>query len=254
MHEEERQDHADHADVEYTHNVHGHPGRSQARWGGHDALVVHQAQAPTGQGHGDDADEDRAEHLVIAEDGDHQEAHGGEQRAGFAQGAELDQRGRAIDDDTRGFQADQPQEQTHAGAHGEAQADRDAVEQPFADPREGQDHEQHTGHKHRAEGGFPVVAHGADHGVGEEGVEAHARRQADRPVGVQAHQQATECCSDTGGDECRTMIDPGVGHDVGVDENDVSHGDEGCQTGNQLGLHRGAVQAEFEQTFQQAIA
>ncbi|MNI57158.1 hypothetical protein D3C73_1122020 [compost metagenome] len=254
MHEEERQDHADHADVEDAGDVHGHPGRGQARRCRHDPFVMHQAQAPTGEGNGDDADEDRTEHFVIAEDGDHQEAYGREQWARFAQGAELDQGGRAINDDARSFQTDQTEEQTDAGAHGEAQADRDAVEQPFANPREGQNHEQHTGDKHRTKRGFPVVAHGADHGISEERVQTHARRQADRPVRVQAHQQAAQCSGDTGGDERRAVIDPGVSHDVRVDENDVGHRDEGSQTGNQLGLHRGAMQAEFKQALQQAIA
>lgn len=226
-----------------------------ARLGGVDMiLVVHDAQAPTGEGHGDDADEDRAEHFVVAEDRDHQEADRRQQRAGFTQGAEFDQGGRAVDDNASGFQTNQPEEQADASAHRKAQADRDAVEQPFANPREGQDHEQHTGNEYRTERGFPVVAHGADHGVSEESVEAHARCQAHRPVGVQAHQQAAERGGDAGGDEGCTVIDPGIGHDVRVDEDDVSHGDEGCQTGNQLGLHRGAMQAEFEDALQHACA
>ncbi len=213
-----------------------------------------QTQAPTGEGNGDDADQDRAEYAVVTEDRDHEEADRGEQRAGFAQRAKFDQRCRAVDDDAGSLQPDQAQKQTDTGAHGKPQADRNAVEQPLANPRKGQEHEQHAGDEHRAEGGFPVVAHGADHGVSEESIEAHARRQADRPVGVEPHQQAAERGGDAGGDEGCTVIDPGIGHDVRVDENDVSHGDEGCQTGNQLGLHRGAMQAEFEQTLQQAIA
>ncbi|MNZ89797.1 hypothetical protein D3C78_1087330 [compost metagenome] len=191
---------------------------------------------------------------MVAQYGDHQEADGREQRAGLAQGAEFDQGRRAVDNDAGGFQTDQPQKQAHTGTHGEAQAHRNAIEQPFTDPGERQNHEQHTGHEHCAQCGFPVVAHGADHGVGEERVQAHARCQADRPVGVQAHQQATECRGDTGRDEGRAVVNPGIGHDVGVDENDVGHGDEGSKTCNQLGLHRGAMQAEFKQALQPASA
>ena len=91
------------------------------------------------------------------------------------------------------------------------------------------------GDEHRAEGDLPAVAHGADHGVGEEGVQPHSRRQAHRPVGVQAHQEAAEGGRQARGDERRAVVDAGVGHDVGIDEDDVGHGDEGGQPGRQLG-------------------
>ncbi|KAI1696490.1 hypothetical protein Ddc_20405 [Ditylenchus destructor] len=172
-----------------------------------------QTQAPAGQGHSNDADQDRAEHAV----------------------------------------ADHPEEQAHPGAHGVAQADGNAVEQPFTHPRERQAHEQHAGDKHRAQRGFPGVAHGADHGVGEERVQTHARRQAHRPVGVQAHQQATQRGGNAGGNERRAVVNAGVGHDIGVDEDDVGHGDEGGKAGDQLGPHCGAMQAQFEQAFQPAV-
>ncbi|MCY1409366.1 hypothetical protein D9M71_247140 [compost metagenome] len=241
MNEEEGQHHADHADVQHALHIHGHPGRCQARWHGEHTAVFHQAKAPTGEGNGDDTDQDRAEDTVVAEHGDHQKAHGRQQRAGFTQRAELDQGSRAVNDDTRGFQADQAEEQPDPRTHGITQAHRDAVEQPLADPRQGQDHEQHARDEYRAQSGFPGVAHGANHGVGKEGVEAHARCQADWPVGVQAHQQAAQGGGDTGCDKGRTVIDPGIGHDVRVDENDVGHGDEGRQTRDQFGFNGGAV-------------
>ncbi|MCS5516379.1 hypothetical protein NWF32_19280 [Pseudomonas qingdaonensis] len=48
------------------------------------------------------------------------------------------------------------------------------------------------------------------------------------------------------------MVDAGVGHDVGVDENDVGHGDEGGYTRDQFGPDSGAVQLEFENPLQPA--
>ncbi|MNC30366.1 hypothetical protein D3C75_786480 [compost metagenome] len=168
------------------------------------------------------------------------------------QRAQLDQGGGAVDDDACGLQADQPEKQSDAGPHGMAQADRDAVEQPFAHFRQGQEHEQHTRDEYCAQCRFPVVAHGADHGVGEEGVKPHARRQAHRPVGVQAHQQAAQRGGDAGGDECRAVIDAGVGHDVGVDEDDVGHGDEGGHPGDHFGSDGAAVLLEFENPLQPA--
>ncbi|MDF5817158.1 hypothetical protein P4054_18345 [Pseudomonas aeruginosa] len=48
------------------------------------------------------------------------------------------------------------------------------------------------------------------------------------------------------------MVDAGVGHDVGIDEDDVGHGDEGGQPGRQLGPDRRTMLAELEQAFEQA--
>ncbi len=252
VYEQKCQHHADHADVEHPGDIHGHPGRRQARRHRHHPAELDQPQAPAGQGHADDADEDGAEHPLVAEDGDQQEAQRRQQRARLVQRAELDQRGRAVDDDARGLQADQSEKQSDAGSHGMAQADRDAVEQPLAHFRQGQEHEQHARDEHCAQRRFPVVAHGADHGVGEECVQAHARCQAHRPVGVQAHEQAAECGGDAGGDERRAVVDAGVGHDVRVDEDDVRHGDEGGHPGDQFGAYGAAVLLEFENPLQPA--
>ncbi len=78
------------------------------------------------------ADQDRAEHVAMAEHGDHQEADRRQQGGGLGEGTHGQQRGRVVDDDAGGLQADQPEEQPDPGTHGEAQAHRNAVEQPFA--------------------------------------------------------------------------------------------------------------------------
>ena len=251
VHEEEGQDHADHCHVERAGNVHGQEGRCQARRHRHQAAIFHQAQGPADGGYTEHAEEDGAEHVAVAEHGDQQEAYGGQQRRRVGERAHGQQGGRAVDDDAGSLQTDQAEEQADPGAHGEAQAHRDAVEQPFADFRQAHDHEQHAGDEHGAEGDLPAITHFTDDGVGEEGVQAHARCQADRPVGVQPHQEAAQRRTDAGGDECGAVIDAGGGHDVGVDENDVGHGDEGRQTGQQFGLEGGAVLGQFEEAVEQ---
>jgi len=55
-----------------------------------------------------------------------------------------------------------------------------------------------------------------------------------------------------GRDEGGAVVDAGVGHDVRVDEDDVGHGDEGRQAGEQFGTDAGAVFAELEQPVQPA--
>ncbi|MCY1520690.1 hypothetical protein D9M68_554730 [compost metagenome] len=252
MHEEEGQDHADHGHVEGAGDVHRHEGRRQARRHGEHPAELDDAQGDAGHGDGEDADQDAAEHAAVFQHRDHQEADGGEQRAGAGEVAQVHQGGGTGDHDAGGLQADQPEEQPDPGAHGEAQAHRNAVEQPFAHPREGQDHEGDAGDEHRAQRDLPAVVHGLDHGVGEEGVEAHARCKPHRPVGVQPHEEAAQRRGQAGGDEGGAVVDAGVGHDVRVDEDDVGHGDEGGQAGGQFRLHRGAVLAELEQAFEQA--
>ncbi|MNE61102.1 hypothetical protein D3C80_1562910 [compost metagenome] len=178
---------------------------------------------------------------MVAEHRDHQKADRRQQRARLVQRAKLDQCGRAVDDNPRRFKTDQSEKQSDAGTHCMTQAHGNAVEQPFAHPRQCQQHEQHPRDEHCAKRRLPGVAHGADHGIGKEGIEPHARRQANRPVGIQAHQQAAQSGGDTGGDECRAVIDAGIGHDVGVDEDDVGHGDKGGQPGDHLGFDGGAM-------------
>jgi len=106
-----------------------------ARLGGIDTSPLYPTSQPQGQadaGDGEHADQDRAEHVAMAEHGDHQEADRRQQGGGFGEGAHGQQRGRVVDDDAGGLQADQPEEQPDPGTHGEAQAHRNAVEQPLA--------------------------------------------------------------------------------------------------------------------------
>ncbi|MDT4862621.1 hypothetical protein FQZ97_972860 [compost metagenome] len=90
------------------------------------------------------------------------------------------------------------------------------------------------------------MAHGQDHGVGEEGVEAHARRQGDRVVGQQAHDRRTDGRRQAGGNEHRALVHAGFGEHVGVDEEDVGHGQEGGETGEDLAAYRGVMRFEVE--------
>ena len=187
----------------------------------------------------------------MAEYGNQQEAHGRQDCTRFTERAHSQQRGWAVDDDACGFQADQPEEQAHSRTHGKAQAHGDAVKQPFADLRQAHDHKEHAGDKHRAEGNLPAIAHFADNGVGEEGIQTHARCQADWPVGVQTHQETADGRADAGGDKRGAMIDASRGHDVGVNEDDVSHGDESRQARQQLGFDCGAVFGQLEEAVKQ---
>ncbi len=86
----------------------------------------------------------------------------------------------------------------------------------------------------------------ADHGEGEEGVQPHARRHRDRPVGVERHDRRAERRGEAGRDEHRALVHAGRGEDLRVDEDDVGHRQERRDPGDHLGAHVGAVFLQLE--------
>ncbi len=120
------------------------------------------------------------------------------------------------------------------------------MDDPFTDLEDRQQEENRARQEHRAQRGLPGVAHGQHDGVGEEGVQAHARRQRDGVVGDQPHDRRTDGCGQTGGDEHRAVIHAGFGKDARVDEEDVGHRQEGGDTGQDLGAQRGVVRLELK--------
>ena len=154
--------------------------------GGHDAAELGDAEQDRDHGDDEDADQDRALDLERVERGDEEEAEDGEQRRRLGHVAEGDEGRLAGDDDAGVLQRDDAEEHADAGGDGAAHRVRDALDQPAADAGDGQDQEDAAGDEDRAERLLPGEAHGADDGEGEEGVEPHARRHGDRPVGVEA--------------------------------------------------------------------
>ena len=132
-------------------------------------------------------------------------------------------------------------EQADAGGDRRAQRQGDAVDDPFADAEDRQQEEHGGGNEHCAQRDLPAVAHVQHHGVGEEGVEAHAGGQGDRVVGDQAHDGRADGRCQAGGDEHRALVHAGLAEDARVDEEDVGHGQEGGDPRQDLGAHRGVV-------------
>ena len=124
------------------------------------------------------------------------------------------------------------------------------MDDPFTDLEDRQPEEDQAGEEHRTQRGLPGVTHGQHHGVGEEGVQAHARCQRDRVVGDQTHDRRADGCRQAGGDEHRAVVHAGLGEDARVDEEDVGHRQEGGDAGQDLGAQRGVVRLELKQLFQ----
>ncbi|MNG07150.1 hypothetical protein D3C84_904390 [compost metagenome] len=85
-----------------------------------------------------------------------------------------------------------------------------------------------------------------DYCIGEEGVEAHARREGDRVVGDQAHQRRADGRGQAGGDEHGALVHAGFAEDRRIDEEDIGHGQKGSDTGQDFGAYRGVVRLELE--------
>src|SRR5690606_26958947 len=248
--EQEGEHHADQTDVQGTPDVQFQQGRHDRRRHGDDAVQRGQAQRDGDGGDGQDADHHGAGDLAGGQGADDEEAQGGQDRTGSGDFAQGDQGGRMINHDAGVLQGDDGQEQADTGADAGTQRQRHAVDDPLADLEGRQQEEKHAGQEHGTQAHLPAVAHGQHHGVGEEGVQAHARSQGDRVVGQQTHQGRADGGGQAGGNEHGALVHAGFRQHGGVDEQDVGHGQEGGETGQDLGAHVGVVRTQLEQLFQ----
>ena len=139
-----------------------------------------------------------------------------------------------INNDPPILKADHADKQSDTGAHCNAEIPRDAHQHPFSESGDSEYHEQNTCDKHSPQCGLPGISQLSHNGVGEEGVQTHPGREADGPVGVQAHHETRECGSKAGGDEARTLLHPRGGHHLRVHKDDVGHRHKGSQARTQL--------------------
>jgi hypothetical protein len=237
--------------VEQAGQVQLQEGRGQAGRQGNHAVVLHFAEQPGCAGDGEDADQDGTTHAPRFEDGDQQEAGQGEQRRGGIERPECNQ-GVGVGDDDAGFlQGDDGEEQTDTGHNRGTQRGGDAGHQPGTHAGQRQCEEHQSRDEHGGQRLLPRQSGGADHGEGEERIQAHARCHAHGEVGSEGHHQRAQCGGQAGGDEHGARVHAGGGKDVGVDEDDVGHRQERGQPGQHFGPHGGAVLLELEQAFKQ---
>ena len=94
------------------------------------------------------------------------------------------------------------------------------------------------------------MAHVQNHGVGKEGVQAHARCQGNRVVGDQAHHGRADGGGQTGRNEHSALVHAGCAEDARVDEQDVSHRQERRDAREDFSPHVGVMCLELKQPFQ----
>ncbi len=157
-----------------------------------------------------------------------------------------------------GAKADVHQHQADGRADAQADAQGDGGDDLVADVENAQQQEDDALHQndaqHRLEGaGIVRVQHGG-HVAGDDGEEAvqtHAGGHDEGLVGQEGHDYRADGAGDAGGQEHavpKGRADGEVGQQVGVQGDDVRHGHEGGQAGQDLRFDRGAVLLQVEDT------
>ncbi len=248
--EQEGEDDAHQTNVQRAHDVQLHEGRCQRRRHRHHTAKRREAQHDGHQGDREDADQHRAAHFEVVQRHDQKEAQGSQHRSRLLEVAHADDGGRVADHDSGVMQGDQCQKQADTSGNGRTQGQRDAVDDPFTDAKDRQNEEHHRRDEHCTQRYLPAVTHVQDHGIGKEGVQAHARCKGDRVVGDQPHHRRADGGCQAGGDEYRALVHAGFAEDARVDEQDVGHRQESRDARENLGPHVGVVCLELKQPFQ----
>ena len=212
----------------------------------HDALELGEAERQTDQRHQQDADQSGAADIAVVERHDHDEAEQAQDCRPLLEVAKRNQRRRIPDHDLRLFQRDDAEEEPDAGGNGKFEVLRNRVDDVFADPEDRDEKEDHAGAEHAGERLLPRVFVGQHNGEGEEGIQPHARRERDRVVGIERHDQRGHRGRNAGRDEYRALVHARAGEDLRVDEHDIDHGEEGRDAGDELGADIGAVLGQAE--------
>ncbi len=163
---------------------------------------------------------------------------------------EADQRVGIAHHQARMLKADERDEEANAAGHGSVQLVRNSAQDHLADARSGERQEDDSGNKHRAQGRLPGNVHLDADGVGEIGIEAHARRQRDGIARHDAHQDGAERRRQAGGGGDGGQRQSGIGQDGRVHQHDVGHGQKRRDPGQDLGAPVGTQMTEFKIAFE----
>ena len=237
VHEHEREDGERHVGVEERLEVElqerggdglGHrQGREAFGDNGH-------TQGNADEGAGGNAVEKGTAHAEFHQYATEHYAEHGERRHG-GEGAERNEGGGIGYDDARVLQTDEGDEKADARRDGEAKGLRDAVDNLLAHVEGREQDEDDALNKDGGERRLPAVAHTGHEGEGKEGIDAHAGGLGEGQLGEECDEHRAECRSQGGGGEHGAFVHAGRGEDVGVDGEDVAHGQEGGETGHEFG-------------------
>ena len=187
----------------------------------------------------------------MAQDSDHNKADHRQGDLRLAEITERDQGVRVMDENVCPLHADHDDEEADAGGDAELEVGRDFVDEILAEFGQCQQDEQQPFAEDRRQGDLvgvvdARVGHRQADAVGKVGIEAHARRERDRVVGVKRHPERGEGSGHGGRRKNTAGAEPRVRQDERVDRQDVDHRQEGGDPGDDFGLDVSAVGFEPE--------
>ncbi len=211
---------------------------------------MNEAQGPCDAGGDEDADEDGAADLFDFERDHEDESEEREGGGGIADVAEADEGCGIADDEAGVAKADEGDEESDAAGDGCIEFMGNGAQDHLADAGGGEREEDDAGEEDRAERRLPRDMHLEADGVGEVGIEAHARGERDGIARDDAHENGTERRGEAGGGGDGGQRNARGGENGGIDQHDVGHREEGGDAGKNLGAPVGSQMCEFKIAFE----
>ena len=134
------------------------------------------------------------------------------------------------------------------------QAIRHSVDNLLPNARDGENQKQNAGKANDGESSTPGNVHGKTDGIGEIGVQRHSRREGNRIIRVQAHDNRGDRGGKTRGENNAFGRHSGFGKNLRVDHDNVSHGHKSSEASKHLLPNGGLVLSEFEIAIDQSSA
>jgi len=145
--------------------------------------------------------------------------------------------------------ADDGDKETDTCADSSLQRSRDGIDDLIAQRRNSDDEEEETGDQNDGESLLICIAHTEANSKGEESVQAHTGSLCKGNISKKCGEQAANGGRDTGCSEDRSPIHSRLFQIHGIDKENVRHGKERGETGNDLSFDSGVVLFELEKLF-----
>ena len=159
-----------------------------------------------------------------------------------------DERSLVVHDNPRRLHRDQADVKAYSRRDSLLERNRNRVEDALAHRRERQREKNQTLHKYSQERKLPAIPHAQHHAVREEGVEAHPRREDERVVRHERHQERAYHGRHRSRHEHAAARDPRIREDVRVHGQDVRHRHERGDARHDLRPDGRAVAVQLEET------
>ena len=200
--------------------------RSDGRRCVHKAAERCQSHRHSYQGCADDADKQRAGHVLDDKYRGEDNADNAEQSRSACEMSDAHEGGVVGDDDAGVLKADEGYEESDTGSDGSLQRSGDGVHDERTYLRRGHEDEEDAFYEDGGQRELPRIAHRKADGEDEEGVQTHAGGKSERLLGIESHDERTDDCSQCRGCEDGVGVHAlrsKVGEDVRVDGEDIRH-------------------------------